>query len=54
MQLVTLLEGDPFDPLMFTEEVVKVNAKEIFGYLQEIVAGDSNLELTVSEFLRYQ
>ena len=41
-QLVTLLEGDPFDPLVFTEEeIVKVNAKEISGSLWKIVAGGS-------------
>ena len=53
----TLSEGDSFNPLIFTEEeVVEVNEKEISGSLEEIVAGDSNLELelTENEFLRYQ
>ena len=51
----TIFEGDPFNPLIFTEEgVVEINAKEISGSLVETVAGDSNLELTENEFLIYQ
>ena len=43
----TLFDGDPFNPLIFTEEgVVEVNVQDISGSLVETVAGDNNLELT--------
>ena len=53
--IATLFEGEPFNPLVFTEgEAVEVSAKDIYGSLEKTVLADGNLELTENEFLRYQ
>jgi len=50
-----LFEGDPFNPLIFyTDKVVKINAKNIGGSLEETVRGNGNIELTENELKGYQ
>lgn len=51
----TVFKGDRFNPLIFAEGgVVEVNAEEISGSLEEIVAGNGKFELTEDEIQRYQ
>ena len=43
----SLFEGDPFDPLAFTEECdTEVNVRDIRGSQEEIVVRDRNLQRT--------
>ena len=52
----SLFRGDPFNPLVFTEEyVVEITVKGIDGSVKAMLIGrDGNLKLTESEFKSYQ
>ena len=51
-----LFRGDPFNPLVFTEEyVVEITVKDIGRSVKEmLIVRDGNLELTEDELISYQ
>ena len=52
----SLFRGDPFNPLVFTEEyVVEITVKDIDGSVKAmLIVRDGNLELAEDEFISYQ